>query len=99
MMADQIDWTPKPIHPTEFIQDELDARGWSRRDLANRMGMENCVRNLLVLDMYFEVGPTHTNCRIGQDTADRLSSAFGISAEFFLNLEASWLRDMASPMW
>lgn len=81
-------------HVTEFIQEELDARGWSRAELANRMGMDACVRNLLVLDTLFAVGPTHTNCRLGQDTADRLGRAFDVSADLFLNLERAWLASM-----
>ena len=87
---------PTPFHPSTFIQDELDARGWTRADLANRMGAESCVRNLLVLDMYFEVGPTRTNCRLGEKTDAQIAQAFGISPGFFLRLEAAWLRDMAS---
>ena len=94
VMAEMIDWTPQPIHPTEFIQDEMDERGWSRAELANRMGMDRCVLNKIELDMYFLIGPTDTQMRIGKDTADALSRAFDISADFFLNCEAAWLRDM-----
>lgn len=29
---------PMPAHVLDFIDEELKARGWTRRDLANRMG-------------------------------------------------------------
>jgi plasmid maintenance system antidote protein VapI len=92
--SDAQSYAPEPIHPSVFIQEEMDERGWSREELANRMGTERCVRNILVLDLYFEVGPTRTNCRLGEDTARRLAAAFGTSPDLFLNLERAWLRDM-----
>ena len=82
------------LHVSDFIQEELDARGWSRADLANAMGMECCVRNMLVLDVLFEVGPTHPNCRLGRETAERIGGAFGVSADFLLNLERAWLASV-----
>lgn len=85
-------YDPHP-HPSSFIQDELYARGWTMADLANRMGSESCVSNKLAMDMYFLIGPNDTRMRIGDGTANQLSKAFGISPEYFLNLEAAWLRD------
>ena len=95
-MTDSEKFPFTPFHPSRFIQDELDARGWTRADLANRMGMESCVRNLLVLDMYFEVGPTHTNCRLGEKTDAQITAAFDLSPGFLMRLEEAWLRDMAA---
>ena len=79
-----------PPHPSVFIQEEMDARNWDRWALARRMGGDSGL-NRLCLDLYFEVGPEKTNMRLG-DTADKLAVAFGMSAEFFRNLEALWLR-------
>lgn len=31
---------PMPAHVIDFIDEELEARGWSRRDLAERMGLD-----------------------------------------------------------
>lgn len=80
------------FHVSDFIQEELDFRGWTRADLANAMGMDRCVRNMLVLDVLFIVGPANSNCRLGGDTAERLGRAFGTSADLFLNLERAWLN-------
>lgn len=76
-------------HPSWFIQEEMDARGWSLDDLALKMPGEFGL-NRLSLDFYFEVGPTTPNMIIGQATADKLGVAFDVSPDFFLNLETAW---------
>lgn len=78
-------------HPTVFIQEELDARGWDRWDLAHHMGGVIAI-NKLSLDMYFEVGPDQPDLLLGDETANQLGRAFGVSPEFFLNLHAAWRR-------
>lgn len=57
-----------------------------------RMGGDFGVKRL-ALDLYFEVGPTEPNLRLGdpQDIAD----AFGVDRDFFLNLERAWLAALA----
>lgn len=77
----------KAWHPSVFIQEEMDARGWSRDDLAIRMGGDFGVARL-ALDFYFEAGPADPDLLIG-DGAE-FARAFGVSAEFFLNLEKIW---------
>ncbi len=78
------------FHPSEIIQDEMNHRGWDKFDLAIRMGGDPH-RNILALDIYFIVGPTRTNCRIGQTMAYQLAVAFDVSHQYFLNLETAWL--------
>ncbi len=78
-------------HPSAYIAEEMETRGWSRADVANRMGVECCARNLFALDLYLEAGPSFPSLRLGQDTADRLARAFDVSPDLFLNLEAAWL--------
>ena len=73
--------------PGEFIQDELDARGWNTADLARRMGGDLGL-NQLTVDMLIAV--RDKNLMLGKETAQGLSRAFGVSAEFFLNLDRSW---------
>ncbi len=86
------DFLPAEVfHPSEHIRDEMSARGWTRADVANRMGMECCVRNLFAWDLYLEAGPQFPGMRLGQDTAERLGRAFDVSPQYFLNLEAAWL--------
>lgn len=77
-------------HPSVFIQEELDGRGWDRWELARRMGGDYLTR-LLEIDLYFEAGPEKTNMRLGK-TAENLAVAFDVSAEFFRNMEIVWLR-------
>lgn len=82
-------------HPSEFIVEELIARGWSADNLAWRMsdgtaGDAGICR--LSLDFYDEIGPNNPCMRIGTETAGRLAKAFDVSPEFFLSLEAAWLR-------
>jgi plasmid maintenance system antidote protein VapI len=79
------------IHPSAIIQEELDARGWSRDRLAVKMGGDAGL-NRLALDMYFEVGPSHTDLLLGDEEAAQLARAFGVSAELFLNLQRQWLE-------
>lgn len=78
------------FHPSEYIADEMNARSWDKFDLSARMGGDPH-RNLLMLDIYFAVGPTHGNCRIGDVMANQLAVAFDVSPQFFLNLERAWL--------
>jgi plasmid maintenance system antidote protein VapI len=81
------------FHPSVFIKEEMEARGWSMDDLALRMA-EGDVRKFgverLALDIYFEVGPTEPNLIIGDDSARMLAAVFDVNPEFFLNLQKSW---------
>lgn len=90
------------FHPSEFIKDELDARGWTLDHLATLMtpadfGREEWGLNRLTLDFYFEIGPSDTNLRIGEVTASRLAAAFDVSPDYFINLEKSWLAWTETP--
>jgi hypothetical protein len=80
-----------PPHPSEFIAEEMEARGWDRWELARRMGGDYRMRRLEI-DLYFEVGPGERNLRIGD--GEDFARAFGVSAEFFRNLEAAWLKSV-----
>ena len=77
-------------HPSHFILEEMLERDWGFPVLAERMGGDVKV-NYIALEMYFLVGPTDKNLRLGRETAAQLSVAFGVSGEFFLNLETAWL--------
>ena len=84
-------------HPSVFIQDEMDARNWTRDHLAVAMaqtaGEDTPGKCRMMLDAYFIVGPQDDRMRIGDVMAGMLSGAFGVSAQHFLNLEAAWLND------
>jgi HTH-type transcriptional regulator / antitoxin HigA len=67
-------------HPGEFIRDEIEARGWAQRDLAYILGVKEQAIN-----------PIMSGKRgISPDMAQALSKAFGISAEYFLNLQKAY---------
>lgn len=91
---------PTAFHPSEYIKEEMEARGWSRDRLATEMaGDYDADPNewgitRLALDMFFEVGPIDRNARIGDVMAGQLGKAFGVSKELFLNLEQSWLKSL-----
>jgi HTH-type transcriptional regulator / antitoxin HigA len=72
-------------HPGEFIKDELEARGWSQRDLAYILG---CPEQA--------VGMIASGRRgISAEMAKSLGEAFDVSAEFFANLQKSYELSLA----
>ena len=82
------------MHPSVFIQEEADARKWSRETLAVAMAATtagDAGEYLLMLDLYAEVGPNDARLRMGDHMADGLAGAFGVSRDFWLNIERSWL--------
>ncbi len=67
-------------HPGEFIKDEIEARGWAQRDLAYILGVKEQAIN-----------PIMSGKRgISPDMAQALSKAFGITPEYFLNLQKAY---------
>ena len=63
--------------PGEHIKEELEARGWSQRDLAYVLGMTEQQLNPLLSGKH----------RISPDMARALGDAFDVPAEFFANLQ------------
>jgi HTH-type transcriptional regulator / antitoxin HigA len=70
----------KPYAPGERIAEELDARGWSQKDLATILGITPSVVSGVVKGK---------KC-INTDLAQRLAAAFGNSAQFWGNLEGAY---------
>lgn len=62
----------------KYIADELAARGWTTRDLAERMGGDVAV-NELSLELIIHVHDK--SMYMGKETAGGLARAFGTSAE------------------
>lgn len=64
-------------HPGEFIRDELEARGWSQRDLAYILGIKEQSFNLIISGKR----------GIRPEMAKALGELFDVSAEYFANLQ------------
>lgn len=67
-------------HPGEFIREELDARGWSQRDLAFILGCPEQAVGMIVSGRR----------GISAEMAKSLGDAFEVSAEFFANLQKAY---------
>lgn len=78
--------------PGRIICDELKARGWSQRDLADMM-----VRPIQIVNDII-----NAKTEIITEIAIELGAAFGTSADFWLNLEKDyrlWLEGQESEEW
>jgi hypothetical protein len=87
-------------HPTGFIAEELHARNWTLDMMFDAMMQhygEGREKLELMFCMYFEVGPTTKNMRMGDTIADLLHQVFGTSKQFWLNIESAWLADESQP--
>lgn len=83
------------VHPRNFIQAEMSARGWSVAELASRM-VGDALRNRALLSHYFR-HPTG-DLLLGNSIAHRLGVAFGLSADVFLDLEKAWLASRVAAV-
>jgi HTH-type transcriptional regulator/antitoxin HigA len=82
--------TREGFAPGEFIQEELEERKWNQEDLAAILGRSPKVVSEIIS------GRT----AITPKTADGLGSAFGTSAQLWMNLEAAYrlsLMDQSDP--
>lgn len=87
MMASTGQRRAKVFPPGEFIRDELEARGWSVHDLAERMGGKVDI-NYFCIDLAI-YAPTW-GMTIGDDMAAGLARAFDTSADLWLSLDRAW---------
>ena len=72
--------------PADFIQEEMKARGWTVKDLAVQMAWDFVgARNI-----------AQGRWRITRLSAAAVARAFGTSAEFWLNLQATYDRWLAA---
>jgi HTH-type transcriptional regulator/antitoxin HigA len=73
--------------PGDFIREELEARGWTQRDLAEILGRPTQAINAII-NAKKEVTP---------ETAVALGAALGASPEFWLNLESTYRLSKVGP--
>jgi len=76
----------RTVSPGRIICQELEARGWSQRDLAAIMGRPYQAINQII----------RGSKRITPETARELAQAFGTSPEFWMNLESAYRLQLAS---
>ena len=74
------------VPPGRIIARELEARGWSHKELARLMGWPEQAINELV----------NNKKRITTETARDLAIGFGTSAEFWINLEKHYRQSNAA---
>ena len=82
-------------HPGCFLAEEMTERGWTAKDVAERMGgashKERIIDGLTVMAICGEILlPDDEGSEIGEETAAKLGKAFGTSAEFWLSLDRAW---------
>lgn len=75
------------FHVSEFIVEEMEARGWDRDRLAQEMGGDFGVSRYVV-DLILEL--RRKDMHLGDKTCAKLARAFGTSAEFWFNLDDAW---------
>lgn len=82
------------IHPSEFIQDELDERGWTLEDIVKYMDGDYSV-NLLTLELLMAIHDD--NIFLDQETAEGIGRAFGTSPQFWINLWDNYRLSRKQP--
>ena len=75
----------RPVPPGRILRQELEARGWTQRDLAAILGRpEQMVSEII-----------NGAKQITPETSVELSQAFGVSPEFWYTLEANYRLELA----
>ncbi len=74
----------KQIPPGEILEEELNARGWTQTDFAKITGKPLQSINEIIAGKK----------AITSETALIFSEAFGTSLDFWLNLQAAYMRDL-----
>ena len=77
-MSDRI--VAEAFPPGDFIEEELEARGWSQAYLADAMGQDDEIIAELI----------DGSREVTLEVAEQLGAAFGTGAQFWLNLNASY---------
>jgi len=67
-------------HPGEFLKEEIDARGWSQRDLAYILGIPEQAVTMIVSGKR----------GISPEMAKALGQALDVSSDYFANLQQSY---------
>lgn len=84
------------FHVGEYLADELAARGWTSRDLAERMGgdvdVNHCTIDLTLVAARSNPGHEIRRATIDRETAEAWAKVFGTNAETWMNLDREFQR-------
>lgn len=84
------------FHVGEYIQEELEVRGWSTADCAIRMGGDLAINeySLDILLAAVDAPQDHAirELLLDKETADGLAKVFGASSQLWLNIDSSYHR-------
>lgn len=82
------------FHVGEYLQDELDARNWSTRDCAERMGgnvdVDHLTLDLTIASWQAPEEHSAKQTTMARETAEGLARAFGTDAETWLRLDEAY---------
>jgi len=78
---------PRAFPPGDFIREELEARGWTQRDLAEIIGCPVQAISAIV----------NARKQITPQTAVALAAALGTSASFWLDLQTAYQLARVGP--
>ncbi len=78
----------RAVSPGRILQRELDARGWTQKDLAKFTALSRQEINEI----------TKGTKQITLETARELSAALGTTAEFWTNLETNYRLNLAKKV-
>ena len=74
------------FHVSEFIQEELDARGWTRQEVYDRLGYDTS--DCCAFDILMDV--KDKNILMDKKLSEGLGYVFTVDPDLFLNLHESW---------
>ena len=81
------------FHLAEYLEEEMQERGWSLDDLAFRMcGIDpkEWAVTRLAIEFFMEI--REPNVILGEPMGTQLGKAFGVSPEFLNNLHEAWRK-------
>ena len=73
-----------------FLREEMEARGWTEADIERR-----CTDPVDALAIEFSLAVYDPNLILDERTAEALSKVFGVSAQFFLNIDRIYRQHCA----
>ena len=79
-MARELPTLAKAFPPGDFLREEMEFRGWTQQQLADRMGRPFQTVNAII----------NGRKQITAETALQLEEAFKIKATYWMNLETTW---------